>query len=180
EDRLRQMHVEFRAGAVERPHQNRFPLLPQLGSVIFARREDEGRHEAPEGIAPHEEPEALPFSQMENAHHDRVQVVVARLQELVARIGLDDIDERLSGVTSGGETRARDYLGRLAPEQRNVGRLRAVCSRGVETEEAMLAAHLPFCIEALDADVVEITGSMYGRARIGLRNDEKLRQPRER
>ena len=41
--RFGQVHVELGARAVERLHQDRLPLLPQLGRVVLARRVDEAR-----------------------------------------------------------------------------------------------------------------------------------------
>jgi hypothetical protein len=95
---------------------------------------------------------------MQDAHRRRVQIVLACLQQLVARIGLEYVDERLAGVAAGGEPCARDNVGGLVPKQRNVGWLSAVGGRCIKAKEAMLAADLALRVEPLDPDVIESPG----------------------
>ena len=44
----------------------------------------------------------------------------------------------------------------------------------VEAEEAPLAHHVSFLVELLDTDVVEVGGSVHGRARVGLREVQQV------
>ena len=52
--------------------------------------------------------------------------------------------------------------------------------RGIEAHEAALARDLARGVEALHADVVEVTRTMNGRARVRLREHEQVRIARQR
>jgi hypothetical protein len=108
--------VELRARAVESGVQDRLPLLAQLGRVGLARRVDEADDEALERIAPDEEPESLPLAQVQDAGRRAQEVVLARLEQLVARIGGEDVAERLAGMAAARHARAGDDVGRLAAQ----------------------------------------------------------------
>ena len=176
--RLRQMHVEFRARPVERVVQDRLPLLAQLRRVVLARRVDEAHEETLEGIAPHEQPEPLPLAEVQDAHRRAQQLVLARLEQLVARIARENVEQRLAGVAAGRDPRPGNDVGRLAAQEWNIRRTGAVRGRGIQTEEAMLAAHIARCVEAFDADIIQIAGAVHGRARIGLGDDQEVGDPR--
>src|SRR6266536_5375286 len=156
------MDVEFRARAVEGAGEDRLPSLPQLGRVVLARRVDDAGQEAAERIAPDEEAKALPVAEMENPRRRAQELVFAGLKELVARIRFEDVAQRLARVAAGRHARTGDDVRRLAAEQRDFGGIRAVCGRRVEAQEAVLATHFAPGIEALDADIVEVTWSMHG------------------
>src|SRR5713101_2612540 len=144
------MNVEFRAGAAEGLHQNRLRLLAQLGRVVFARCIDQARQEALEAIPPDEQPETLPLSQMQDPYRRAQQLILANLEQLVARIGLENVDQRLAGMAARRKLRARQDVGGLAPQQRDIRRARAIRSRREQPQETVFAAHLAFGVEALD------------------------------
>ena len=83
--------------------------------------------EALERIAPHEQAKALPVAQMQDADRGAQQLVLGDLEQLVARIVVEDVDQRLArrGRRRGRSARA-NHVGDLAPQQRNVGRIGAV------------------------------------------------------
>ena len=130
--------------------------------------------EALEHVAAHEQPEPLPLAEVQDAHRRGEQLVFADLEQLVARVVVEDVDERLARVAALREARPRDDVRDLPAQHRNVGRLGAVSPRRVQAEKSMLAADLAGGIEALDADVVEIPGAMDGRARVRLRHDQEV------
>ena len=66
----------------------------------------------------------------------------------------------------------------LRPQQRNVGGVRAVRGRRVETEEAVLAADLAGGVVALDPDVVHVAGAVHRRSRVRLGQDQQVLRPR--
>ncbi len=175
-----QVDVELRAAPVERFGENRLPLLAQFGRVVFAWRVDEARQETLERIAPHEQPEPLALSQMEDRHRRTQQIFLGGLEQLVTRIVRENVDERLAGMAAGCQACARDDFGGLAPEERNVDRVGAVSGRGEEAQEAILAGHVALGVEALDRDVVEIARAMHGGTCGGLGDDQKFRPPRVR
>ncbi len=180
QDRFRNMDVELGARAVEGVAQDRLPLLAQFGRVVLARGVNEANEKTLEGIAPHEQTEALPLAEMQNAHRRAQQLVLARLEQLVARIARENVEQRLAGVAAGGDARPGDDVGRLPAQERNVRRIRAVRGRRVQAEEAMLAADVAGGVEALDADVVEIARAVHGRAGVGLRDDQEVGNARVR
>src|SRR5262249_7398169 len=132
-----------------------------------------------EGVAPHEEAKSLPRAQVQDPRHYPQQLRLADLEQLVARVGLDDVEQRLAGVAAGQDAGARDNVRRLSAQQWNLRRFGAVSGRSEQTEKTMLAAVLALTVEAFDADVIEIAGAMHGRARVGLGDVKKSRQAGE-
>ncbi len=80
-------------------------------------------------------------------------------------------------MAAGRQPRARNDIGRLAPEQRDVRRIGAVSRGRVKAEEPVLAGHRALGVETLDGDVVEIARPVHGRARRRLGDDQKLGPP---
>ena len=90
------------------------------------------------------------------------------LEQLVARVRLEDLDHRLVVVAAGQEAGAVEHGLHLPPQQRDLPRARAVDGVGEEAEEAALRLHLAGFVEPLDADVVEIGRPVHGRPRVRL------------
>ena len=61
-----------------------------VGGVVLARHVDQAREEAPEDVAAHEEAGLLPVAQAQDAHRGVEQLVLVDLEQLVARIVLQD------------------------------------------------------------------------------------------
>ena len=168
------MNVEFRAGAVEGLRQDRLPLPPQLSRVILARRVDETGEETLEGVAAHEKPQPLPLLEMQDRPRRAQQVLFGGLEQLVARIAVEYVHQRLPGMAAGRQARALDDVGDLATKQRNIRGIRAVGGRGEQPEKAVLAGDLTLAVETLDRDIVEVTGTVHRGARSGLGHDQQL------
>ena len=101
-----------------------------------------------------------------------------RLEQLVARKGLDDVDHGLGVVALRRQAEVRDHRVELAPQQRDFrGRL-VIGARGPQAEEAMLAGDLAGGVEGLHADVVEITAAMHGRRRVRLGEHQQFGRAR--
>ena len=146
---------------------------PQIRIEFLARYEDQTRDVAVEAVASHEEPRALTLLQPQNAHGDVGELIDVDLEQLVARVLFEDRDERLGQMAVRQESGAADDRRHLAAHQRNfVGRHHVDGGR-VEAEEAPLAAHVPLRVEALDAHVVEIAGTVHARARVRLRQEDR-------
>src|SRR5262249_18116937 len=99
--RLGEEDVEIGADAVERIFEQLPPPFLQLGRVIFARGVDQAGNEAVERIAPHEETESLPRAELQNPGHYLQELRLADLEQLGARVSLDDVEQRLAGVAAG-------------------------------------------------------------------------------
>ena len=100
---------------------------------------------------------------MQDRNRRVVELVLVDLEQLVARIGLEDLDKRLVVVASGGEAAPFDDALALAPNDRDLPRRHAVRVMGVEAEEPHLAHHRAMLVEALHPDVVEVRGPVHGR-----------------
>ena len=101
QDRFRKLRLEVDLGAVERPQQDLLVFAPQHGVPAIARHVDQAGDEAREGVAPDEQPDALALLQMQDLVDGLEQLVVADLEQLVARVGLDDVGQRLAGMAGG-------------------------------------------------------------------------------
>ena len=112
------------------------------------------------------------------------------LEELVARVRVEDVQQRLLVVAARGQRGPLEHLARLAPHDRDVGDVGLVRAPGQQAEQAALADHAALLVEALDPDVVHGHGPVHGGPRVGLRQRQRagevrdradpLRQPRER
>ena len=174
--RVGQQNVEVRGCAVERLQQDRLELAPQFGRVVLARHVDQAGDEALERVAPDEEAEALPLAELQDAVGDLVQVVGRDLEQLVARVGLEDVGERLAEVARGRQARALGHVPHLAAQQRNLRNARAVGGRREEAEEAMLADHFTAGSVALHADVVDVARAMDRGTCVRLRHQQQRRR----
>ena len=171
--RLREANVVVDRRAVESLLQDLLDRLPDLGVEAVARHEDQAREEPSEAVPAEEEADARALAEVEDAHGDLEQVVFRDLEELVARVVLEDLDERLVVVASYWQARPFPHPADLAAQQRDLIRPGAVGRRRVEAQEAALPHDLALLVEALDADVVEVRGPVHRRAGVGLRQDER-------
>src|SRR3546814_20395626 len=89
---------EADAGALECRGQNVLQLAAQRGVVAVARHKDHAGHEALEGVAAHEEGGAVTLLQVPHADRDLVQVLDRDLEQLVARVVLEDVQDRMRAV----------------------------------------------------------------------------------
>jgi hypothetical protein len=153
--------------------------LAQLGVVALARHIDEAGGEAAEGVAAHEQRDTLPLLQIEDAERGVVELVVRDLQELVARICVENVQQRLGVMALGREARALQRPADLAAKQRNRSWIAAVGERGEETHEEPLAHHAAVQSEQAHADRVHMRRAVHGGALVRLGDREDARQAQE-
>jgi hypothetical protein len=165
---IAQQHVEIGGSAGEGRHQDALHLHPQIGRIGVARHEYETGDEALERVAAHEQAQPLAIAEREDAERGLVELVVGDLEQLVARIGLEDVVERLGQVPARGQAGALDDRLDLAAQHRRLRHPRAVRRRGQQAQEAVLADHLAAFVVALDADIVGVAGAVHRRAGVGL------------
>ena len=122
---IAQQHVEVGGSAGEGRHQDALHLHPQVGRVGVARHEHEAGDEALERVAAHEQAQPLPVAEREDAERGVVELVVGDLEQLVARIGLEDVVERLGQVPAGGRP-ARSTIASTLPRSSGVSATRAL------------------------------------------------------
>ena len=100
---------------------------------------DEARYEPLERIAPHKQRNPLPFLQMQDAHADLVEIILTDLQQLIARISLKDMGQRLAIMAGGREAGPGENVLHLAPQQRDLPGAAAVGGGGQQPDEEPFA-----------------------------------------
>src|SRR5690242_19214059 len=115
------MDVEIGALSVERAHQQPLPLLSHPRRVMLPRRVNHARDEALERVAAHEQAEALTVGEVKDARGDTQQLVFGDLEQLVARIAVENADQLLFGVAAVRKTCPLDDIGGLSTQQGYVG-----------------------------------------------------------
>ena len=146
-----------------------------LGVEAVAREKDEAGHESAVRISPDEEANALALAQVEDPEGGLDELVLGDLEELVARVRLDDLGEGLVVVAPRREARALENVLGLAPQHGDLPGVSAVGGVRVEAEEAPLPDRPAGVVEAGHRDVVQVRGPMDGRARVCLRQAEERR-----
>ena len=94
--------------------QNRFDLAPNQCRVFFARHVDEAGEETPKRIPTQKELYSLAVLQVENAHRGSCQVLYGTLKKLLAREGVDDMQQRFAAMPGRIDVRAFDVPGMFA------------------------------------------------------------------
>ena len=178
--RVRQAHAELARGAVEGLGEDALEALALLGAVLVARHVQQNGDEAAVGVAPHQHARLLALPEPQDRDRVHEQLVGIDLHQLVARVILEDRGKRLAVVAGRQEARARENLRDLAAQHGNRARVRGVHGVRVEPEHAPLSAHAALGVEALDADVVEVTGAMHRSARVRLGQHQQLGPARAR
>ena len=147
--------------------------LPDAGVVAVAGQVDDDRHVAPVGVAADQHPHRPPLAGCHRGHGHRRELVDRGVEQLVARVGLERVHQRLAGVAARVEATALEHrLGLLADERDPLQRL-GVGGAREQAQEAPLAVDLAVGVEGLHADVVEVRRPVHGRPRVGLREDEQ-------
>ena len=115
------------------------------------------------------------FVELEDRRSESAKRLLVDLEQLVARILLEHVCQRLAGMAVRIEAEPLLDRGELLAQIRNAARRARIGGRGEQADDAHLADQPAHGIEALDADVVEIDPPVYQRAHIGLRHDQRLR-----
>ena len=165
--------------AAERLEQDRAGPLAVLGVEAVARDRHQALDEAVQRVAPDEQPHALALAEPQDPHRDVEHLVGAHLEQRVARVGLDDLEQRLAVVAGRRVPGLVQHLLDLLRQQRDVARTGLVGGGRVQAQEAALTRDLAVGPELLDADVVEIRRPVNVRSRVGLGQHEHVRCARE-
>ena len=162
------------ARALEGGPQDRLHLEPHRRVVAVARDVHQARHEPAELVLAQEELGLAALLQVQHRGGVVVQLVLVGLEQLVARVGLEDLEEVLAGVRVGREAGAVedrvDLVGQHGDPQHRLG----VGRRREQAEEAPLPRDLAGLVERLDADVVEVGRAVDRGSTVGLGDDEQL------
>src|SRR4029079_9659482 len=114
---------EIRMKLGDRPRERRFEdrgkALAQARLVTLARHIDEAGDEAFERVLAHEQRDALALLQVEDADRGIEQLVLGDLEQLVARQGIEDVEQGLAVMTLRYEPEAFDSAAHFLPQQRD-------------------------------------------------------------
>ena len=176
---IRHLRGIARVPAGEGCHQELLDAAPDLGVVALARNIDENRDETLERIVAHEHANPPALLDAENAEADLEQRVRIDLEQLVARIGFEDVLQGLVVMPVGREARALEHALHLAAQQRNFERAAVIGGRGEEADEAAFANHPAGGLEQLETDDVHRHAAVHGGAHRGLCDEKQARRMHE-
>ncbi len=174
EDRLGVPGGEVDADAAELLLQDVDDPQPDAGGVAVAREVDEGRVVAAVLVLAQVEPQPTALLQVEDARRDGLQLGGRGLEQLVARVGLQDLEQVAAVVAVGREACALQDLVDLAADDRDPADRLGVGGGGEQAEEAALADDVAVRVELLDADVVQVRRTVHGGPAVRLRQHEQL------
>ena len=160
--------------ALEDGPQDVLDALAQLRIVALPWDVDEAGEEARITVAAHEQADALALLEMEDALGRLDQLLRRDLEQLVARIGLEDVEHRLGVVAAGGEAGLLQDLADLVTQERDIERVAVVRGRGEEADDAPLPGDLARRAEAAHAHIVHVDGPVHRGVRVRLGDDEEL------
>ena len=187
--RIVEVSVECRQLSGERFGEDRGEALAECRVIALARYIDEAGDEAFERIAANEQRDALSFPEIEDPDDRLEQLVFRGLEQLVARQGVQNVQQRLAVVACRRQPGALDNVADLEPQQRDRVRAAAVGERGKQPEKQVDADHLAARRKPAQSDRIHRRGSMNGGAAVRFGDYQELpaaqevlhvgRQPRQ-
>ena len=170
---VRRLHRPVELFTAERRLEDPRHVLSGRRVHAVAREQDEAVGEPPERVAAKEQPHPLALAERQDPHRDGVQLRRPGLEQRVAGIRFEDLDERLCVVAVERKSRGQQHALDLALEQRDLLCALAVRGARVQAEETPLAGDIALRVEPLDADVVEVRIAVDRRARVRLGEHER-------
>ena len=110
-------------------------LQPDRGGVAVTRQVHQARQVAVVDVTPYEQLDGAALLHVQHRLHDRQQVLHRRLQQLVARVGLQYVEQALAAVAVRVEAGHPEQLQRLAPQHRHLHDALGVRRRRQQTDE---------------------------------------------
>ena len=158
--------------AVPRPLENRGKSFAQCRVKALARDEHQVGGEAAEGVAAGEQRHAPAFLQLQDAQRLVVERVCVDLEQLVARIGIEDRQQRLAVVAGGVDAGAAEDTRDPAAQQRHVARHRMIGGGREQAGEAALAGDPSVGVAGLHDHAIERPAAMDQRHPVGLHDQD--------
>src|SRR5215472_11252873 len=166
--------IKGRDPAGERFLEDRRNAAAQLAVIALARYIDQTRDKALQWIAADEYGYPLALLQIENTGNGIEQLVLVGLEQFVAWIGVEDVQERLAVVTSGRQPGAFDDVTDFEPQQRYRSRIAAVGERGKQSDKNVNADDFAAWREPADADRVHVRSAVNRCTTVRFGDDDKL------
>ena len=114
----------------------------------------------------------MPFLQIDDAAGNVDQCFHRNFEQLVTRIGFEDVLQCFFFVAAGQISGTGKHLPQFAAYNRDVVRAAVVDIGGIQTEKAMFSDYLALTVDTLDAHIIEVAGTMNIGARVGLGQDQ--------
>ena len=124
--------------------------VAQVRIEALARREHQAGDEPADRIAAREQRHAAAFLQLQDAERMVVERGLVDLEQLVARIGIEDGQQRLAVMTVGVEARPAQHAVDPAAQQRHVLDARVIGGRGEQPDQAAFTGHAALDVVGLD------------------------------
>ena len=158
--------------------EHRFDAQAHFGVVPVAGYVRQHRIETSVSVVAQEHAAAHALLQAEDAGSQLIELLLRRLEQFVARQFFEDVAQRFAAVARRMQAGGFHHVIVTFADQRNFPRAAGVGAGGVKTDEALLADRAAVRIEAEHADVIHVTGAMYGGAGVGLGQDQGIGRPR--
>ena len=163
------------ARSVEGVEEDGLHALADVRRVAVAGHEHEAGEEAAEVLASHEQPHSLAALELQHAHRRHVEDLRRGLEQLVAWVGLQHVDEGLAAVAPRRESGPLDHRLHLAAQHRDLLGPCPLDRGGIQAEEPPLTHRSPQRVEPLDPEVVEMPGAVHGGPCVRLGEDQQVR-----
>ena len=161
--------------AAERAAQYVFDATERIVIETLARQVHQARPEAPHLIAAQDQAHTA-WTVVQRQYRARAarELGDRGLKQLVARQIVEDADQPFAVVAGRPERERADHARHLETHERHRARVGVVGVRGPQAQELRLAGQAAAPIKFLDDDVVQVSGTMHGRAPIGLCDHQQL------
>ena len=153
--------------------------VAEAGIEALARREHQAGGEAADGVAAGEQRHAPPLLQLQDAQRMVVERVLLDLEQLVARIGFEDRQQRLAVVAVCVEAGAAQDAVDPPAQQRHVLHQGVIGGGREQAGQAPLAGHPAVGVVGLHDHAVHRPDAMDQRRAVGLDDQDVLRPARE-
>ena len=130
----------------------------------------------PTGVAAREQRHAPPLLQLQDAQRMVVERVLVDLEQLVARIGFEDRQQRLAVVAVRVEAGAAQDAVDPAAQQRHVVHRGVIGGRGEQADQAALAGHPAVGVVGLHDHAIHRPAAMDQRGAVGLDDQDVVRR----
>ena len=159
--------------AAERAAQDLLTGQPDLRGVPVPRQVHQAGHVPAVDVGAEEQPDLLALSQAQHGQCYRGQLGDTDLEQLLARVGLEDLDEVLPVVAVRGQPGRLEHQVELAAQHRDAGDRLGVGGLRIQAEEPVLAGRLAVRTERADRDVVQVARPVHGGLRTRLGQHER-------
>ncbi len=149
--------------------------LAHVAVVTLARNVDQDRDVAIEAVATRQYAHARPLVELQHRQREIIERVLVELEQLVARVVLQHVDQRLAGMPVRIEAGAGQHRVDLAAQVGDGPRRARIGGGGEKADDAELAHELAGAIETFHAHIVHVDAPMHARAHRRLGDDEQRR-----